>query len=223
MDYPFIMVLVPAQDLVLYMLIMAWLEQALLLVCQIFLLNLHYQAPKDDRVDDTKETDSISCIVSRRDMATQMSPDDSTHSSPEGRRTSISGESQENGVRNTKERLTRCSDSNLHWDDADARRSMPKLQREEARITAWENLQKAKAEAAIQNELRLSQLKAQKDERVHSQKVIQNFKKALSFSEESPLSAVAFTFLEVAQLGSIYDSRHSLEYISFLVMKGVIS
>ncbi|MCE3217120.1 hypothetical protein HAX54_010461 [Datura stramonium] len=162
---------------------------------------------QDDRVDDTKETDSISCIVSRRDMATQMSPDDSTHSSPEGRSPSIrsieepnnnhsakveirdvqvdrgppiSGESQENGVRNTRKDLQDASDSNLHWDDADAERSMPKLQREEARITAWENLQKAKAEAAIQklevklskkrsasmdkilNKLRLSQLKAQK-------------------------------------------------------------
>lgn len=162
---------------------------------------------QDDRVDDTKETDSLSCIVSRRDMATQMSPDDSTHSSPKGRSPSIrsieepnnkhsakveirdvqvdrgppvSGESQKNGLRNTRKDLQDASDSNLRWDIADAERSMPKLQREEAKITAWENLQKAKAEAAIQklevklskkrsasmdkilNKLRLSQLKAQK-------------------------------------------------------------
>ncbi|KAK4360651.1 hypothetical protein RND71_019603 [Anisodus tanguticus] len=162
---------------------------------------------QDDKVDGAEEPDSISCAVSRRDMATQMSPDDSTHSSPKGRSPSmrsmeepnnkhsakveirdvqvdrgppVSGESQKNGVRKTKKDLQDASDSNLRWDVADAGRSMPKLQREEARITAWENLQKAKAEAAIQklevklakkrsasmdkilNKLKLSQLKAQK-------------------------------------------------------------
>ncbi|XP_059282313.1 uncharacterized protein LOC132036094 [Lycium ferocissimum] len=162
---------------------------------------------QDDKVDDTKEQDSISCVVSRRDMATQMSPDDSTHSSPQGRSPSIrsieepnnthsakveirdvqvdrgppiSGESQKNGVRKARKDLQDASDSNLRWDVADTGRSMPKLQREAARITAWENLQKAKAEAEIQKlemklakkrsasmdkilrKLKLSQLKAQK-------------------------------------------------------------
>nr|XP_018628559.1 uncharacterized protein LOC104102833 isoform X2 [Nicotiana tomentosiformis] len=160
----------------------------------------------DDKHDGTNETDAISCVVSRRDMATQMSPDGSTHSSPKRRSpsilsveepnnqhsakieirdvqvdkgTPISGQSQENGVRRTRKDLKDASDSNSRWDVTDAARSMSKQQREEARITAWENLQKAKAEAAIQklemklakrrsasmdkimNKLRLSQLKAQ--------------------------------------------------------------
>ncbi|PHU25188.1 hypothetical protein BC332_03520 [Capsicum chinense] len=162
---------------------------------------------QDDKVDDSKESDSISPVVSRRDMATQMSPDDSTNSSSKGRSPSIrsieepnnkhsakveirdvqvdrgppvSRESQKNGLRKTRKDLQDASDSNLCWDVADAERSMPKLQREEARINAWENLQKARAEAAIQklemklskkrsasmdkimNKLRLSRLKAQK-------------------------------------------------------------
>lgn len=162
---------------------------------------------QDDKADGGKEPDSISPVVSCRDMATQMSPDDSTHSSPKGRSPSIrsieepndkhsakveirdvqvdrgppiSGELQRKGVRKTRKDLQNASDSNVRWDVADAERSMPKLQREEARINAWENLQKAKAEAAIQklevklskkrlasmdkilNKLKLSQLKAQK-------------------------------------------------------------
>ncbi|CAN4090590.1 unnamed protein product [Withania somnifera] len=162
---------------------------------------------QDDKIDNSKEPDPISSVVSRRDMATQMSPDDSTHSSPKGRSPSIrsieepnnkhsakveirdvqvdrgppvSSESQKNGLRKTRKSIQDASDSNLCWDVADAEGSMPKLQREEARISAWENLQKAKAEAAIHklevklskkrsasmdkimNNLRLSQLKAQK-------------------------------------------------------------
>lgn len=86
-------------------------------------------------------------------MATQMSPDDSTHSSPKGRSPSIrsieelnnkrsanveirdvqvdrgppiSGESQKNGVRKIRKELQDASDSNLRWDVADSERSMPK-------------------------------------------------------------------------------------------------
>lgn len=107
----------------------------------------------DDKVDDSKESDSISPVVSRRDMATQMSPDDSTNSSSKGRSPSIrsieepnnkhsakveirdvqvdrgppvSRESQKNGLRKTRKDLQDASDSNLCWDVADAERSMPK-------------------------------------------------------------------------------------------------
>lgn len=194
---------------------------------------------QDDRVDNTKEPDSFSPVVSRRDMATQMSPDDSTHSSPKGRSPSIrsieesnnkhsakveirdvqvdrgppvSGESQKNGVRETRKDLQDASDSNLRWDVADAERSMPKLQREEIRINAWENLQKAKAEAAIQklevklskkrsasmdkimNKLRLSQLKAQKMRGALSEGHPTTSKKLFSFQKYFKITSFSSCF-----------------------------
>ncbi|XP_055804939.1 uncharacterized protein LOC129873787 isoform X2 [Solanum dulcamara] len=121
--------------------------------------------------------DSVSCAASRRDMATQMSPDGSTHASPQERTSSIppgveqsnqhdtkveirdvqvdkgaliSGLSRKSRVRKPKKELPDVSESISPWDVADGAKSMSKLQREEARIAAWENLQKAKAEAEIQ-------------------------------------------------------------------------
>lgn len=127
--------------------------------------------------DDTKEPDSASCAASRRDMATQMSSDGSTHASPQERSSSIppgeeqskqhatnveirdvqvdkgapiSGLSWKSRVRKPKKELPDVTESISPWDVADRAKSMSKSQREEARITAWENLQKAKAEAEIQ-------------------------------------------------------------------------
>ncbi|KAJ8546161.1 hypothetical protein K7X08_018744 [Anisodus acutangulus] len=130
--------------------------------------------------------------ISRRDMATQMSPDGSTQASPQERSSSIppeveqskhhsakveirdvqvdkgapfSGLSRKSRVRKPKKELPDVSESISPWDVADGAKSMSKYafistlflllmfarsQREEARITAWENLQKAKAEAEIQ-------------------------------------------------------------------------
>ncbi|KAK6938673.1 Remorin, C-terminal [Dillenia turbinata] len=48
------------------------------------------------------------------------------------------------------------------WDVAETAKNISKFKREEAKITAWENLQMAKAEAAIRKlELRLAQRSAQ--------------------------------------------------------------
>ncbi|XP_060191212.1 uncharacterized protein LOC132621086 [Lycium barbarum] len=164
--------------------------------------------------DDTKEPDSVSCTVSRRDMATQMSPDSSTHASPQERSPSIppgvgqskqhvakieirdvqvdkgapfSGLSRKSRARKPEKELPDVSESISPWDVADGVNSISKSQREEARITAWENLQKAKAEAEIQklemklerrrsatmdkitNRLRYAQLKAQDMRRATSE------------------------------------------------------
>lgn len=182
--------------------------------------------------DDTKEPDSVSCAVSRRDMATQMSTDGSTHASPKESSSSnppgveqskqhattveirdvqvdkgahVSGLSRKSRVRKPKKGLPDVSESISPWDVADGAKSMSKSQREEARIAAWENLQKAKAEAEIQklemklekkrsasmdkilNKLRHAQLKAQdmrratsdsqpRQSRRDSQRIIQYFK-----------------------------------------------
>lgn len=190
----------------------------------------------DDKPDGNNETDAISCVVTRRDMATQMSPDGSTHSYPKRRSPSIlsveetnnqhsakleirdvqvdrgppiSGQSQKNGVTKIGKDLQDVSDSNSRWDVADAARSMSK---EEDRITAWENLQKAKAEAAIQklemklakrrsasmdkimNKLRLSQLKAQKMRRAISEGRRRTSKKLFPFQKYFKIGSFSSCF-----------------------------
>ncbi|CAI9780773.1 unnamed protein product [Fraxinus pennsylvanica] len=131
---------------------------------------------QDDKLDGTKEEETIvSRVVSRRDMATQMSPIDSTDSSPKGSLsfsvfpssvpTSLEphiNHSARDGVRDVqvdeattiarqpmkqmmKKGLPSIKSLCSPRDVSEASR----LQREEAKITAWENLQKAKAEAAI--------------------------------------------------------------------------
>ncbi|XP_040995611.1 uncharacterized protein LOC121241829 [Juglans microcarpa x Juglans regia] len=142
---------------------------------------------QDEKLDGLKDAGTdISRGVSRRDMATQMSPEGSSHSSPQ-RRISFSAStpcalpilelqsvpSSKMEVRDVQvdEHVTVTRWSKKHrarfpgkssekvddWKkkgvDAQSSnldiRSISKLKREEAKITAWENLQKAKAEAAI--------------------------------------------------------------------------
>ncbi|XP_076939967.1 uncharacterized protein LOC143608965 [Bidens hawaiensis] len=125
--------------------------------------------------------------VSRRDMATQMSPDGSPYSSPRRRNSysihlstsvgetrsskadvrdvqvddqiSLSGWSMKTraqvpGRRSASEMVDGWKRKGLEvraadWDVSEMTKSLSKVKREEAKITAWENLQKAKAEAAI--------------------------------------------------------------------------
>ncbi|GAB2269596.1 hypothetical protein Dimus_004521 [Dionaea muscipula] len=149
------------------------------------------QDEKADDFQDTTATD-ISRAVSRRDMATQMSPARSSRSSPK-RRSSCSSatpsvlqiveprnsnsSSAKAEVRDVQvdERVTvtrwskkhkskipgRASDDvddwklkaveahSSSWEVSETAKNISKAKREEAKITAWENLQKAKAEAAI--------------------------------------------------------------------------
>ncbi|XP_073288925.1 uncharacterized protein [Primulina huaijiensis] len=168
---------------------------------------------QDYKLDSTKgEESSVSRTVSRRDMATQMSPEGSSHSSSKGRLsfsvltsgvstflipdrsttaakdeirdvqvdrgTTMSRHSKKQRMRKMKDSVN-ADDLPLSWSIAEASRNTSRLQREEAKITAWENLQKAKAEAAIHklemnlekkrsksldkilNKLRAAQMKAQ--------------------------------------------------------------
>ncbi|KAF8377547.1 hypothetical protein HHK36_030929 [Tetracentron sinense] len=146
---------------------------------------------QDEKLDSTNNAATmISRVVSRRDMATQMSPEGSTHSSPKERPSLSpsplpsllpivelqSGYSTKVEVRDVQvdERVTVTRWSKKHrahvteksseniedwrkkvveggspWEVADTAKCSSKFKREEAKITAWENLQKAKAEAAI--------------------------------------------------------------------------
>ncbi|GFQ06687.1 hypothetical protein PHJA_002812700 [Phtheirospermum japonicum] len=85
------------------------------------------------------------------------------------------------------------------WNVGEASKNISKLQREEAKINAWENLQKAKAEAAIQklemklekkrsgsmdkitNKLRAAQLRAQAMRDLLSDQAPRNSHKGFSF------------------------------------------
>ncbi|XP_009608597.1 uncharacterized protein [Nicotiana tomentosiformis] len=192
--------------------------------------------------DGTKEPDSVSCVVSRRDMATQMSPDSSTHASPKERSSGveqnkqhsakveirdvqvdkgapISGHSQKSRVRKPSKETPDVTGSISPWDVANAAENMSKSQREEARITAWENLQTAKAEAAIQklemklekrrsasmdkilNKLRYAQLKAQDMRRAisesHSHQPRRNSQRIIPFRN----------YFQIASFSSCYVCR----------------
>nr|GMC99258.1 uncharacterized protein LOC109177885 [Ipomoea batatas] len=184
----------------------------------------------DDKLDASKvaETDDLH-VVSRRDMATQMSPDDSIHSSSKGspplpsfplpvpgveeqnmysakveirdvqvdRGASISSQY---GSRKMRRDSQDTNNSFSPWDVVETTKSTSK---EEARISAWENLQRAKAEAAIQklemklekkrsasmnkimNKLRTAQMKAQEMRGAISEKHdAKDSTKAISFGKQ---------------------------------------
>ncbi|KAH6799625.1 hypothetical protein C2S51_036109 [Perilla frutescens var. frutescens] len=162
---------------------------------------------EDAKPDGTKEEALFSHGVNHRDMATQMSPDGSTCSSSKGRLSfsalpfsgpsllhqnakeevrdvqvdkgvTMARHSKKQGVKKMKG-SSHIQDTILPWNASEASKNTSKLQREEAKIIAWENLQQAKAEAAIRklevklekkrsasmdrilNKLRASQMKAQ--------------------------------------------------------------
>ncbi|XWS29846.1 hypothetical protein CRYUN_Cryun24cG0064800 [Craigia yunnanensis] len=148
---------------------------------------------QDEKLDEIKDAEMmITRVVSRRDMATQMSPEgSSSHSSPRGRssfchspspilplpaaenndhpskldirevqidkRATITNCSKRHGSRRIKKGVPDFEDfyqnsraaSAFSLDISEAATNISKLQREEAKISAWENLQRAKAEAAV--------------------------------------------------------------------------
>ncbi|KAL7002495.1 hypothetical protein U1Q18_003649 [Sarracenia purpurea var. burkii] len=218
----------------------------------------------DEKLDDDKDAaTNISRAVSRRDMATQMSPDGSPHSSP-WRRPSFSLSSSSvlpivelGGVQSSilevrdvqvderaqvNERVTLTRWSKKHrvrfpgkdsenvddrkkkavevrssaWEVSEAERSISKTTREEAKITAWENLQKAKAEAAIRKlemklekrrslamdtiliKLKSAQKKAQKMRSLvsnsQSRQIARTSHKVISFQRTRQLSSLSGCF-----------------------------
>ncbi|XP_010531240.1 PREDICTED: uncharacterized protein LOC104807584 [Tarenaya hassleriana] len=162
---------------------------------------------KDKKQEDGKEGEmALSPVVSRRDMATQMSPDaTSPNQSPGEREASpvvVSVIEPQNGslcrqqevrevkidrrarmIKHPKRRVCRVSKreppeveddvymnsgaSGSLWDISEPAMSLSKLQREEAKIAAWENLQKAKAEAAIRKlEVKLEKKKSESMDKI---------------------------------------------------------
>ncbi|KAI3794089.1 hypothetical protein L1987_36715 [Smallanthus sonchifolius] len=154
-----------------------------------------YPDSQDEKIDENTG------VVSRRDMATQMSPLDSPESSPMGRlllstspppistpvepdihlsarvevrdvqvdkRVTMTKQSKRHKKRVEKNGSSEVKDLALTWNPTiEGEMELSKVQREEARISAWENLQNAKAEAAIRKlEMKLEKKKSESMDKI---------------------------------------------------------
>ncbi|KAL7603746.1 hypothetical protein Lser_V15G18954 [Lactuca serriola] len=193
--------------------------------------------------------------VSRRDMATQMSPEGSPYSSPRMRnsisvsnsltvdelqqiRTSkadvrdVQVDDQVSLSRWSKKTRTRIpgrragSDivddwkrkalevRSADWEVSEMTKSLSKVKREEAKITAWENLQKAKAEASIRKlEMKLEKKRSSSMDKIMSklrsaQKKAQEMRGSV-LSNQVPRSSTsssshkAISLIRTPQIGSL--------------------
>ncbi|KFK30319.1 hypothetical protein AALP_AA7G246400 [Arabis alpina] len=156
-------------------------------------------------------------VVSRRDMATQMSPEEESNdnkSSPmvvsviepppcSSRGSEVREVKMDKGARMIKRPKRRVimstrvirreqpevednSDSSS-WDISEPAMNLSKLQREEAKIAAWENLQKAKAEAAI----RKLEVKLEKKKSASMDKILNKLQTAKLKAQEMRRSSVS--------------------------------
>ncbi|XVF36288.1 hypothetical protein REPUB_Repub19eG0045200 [Reevesia pubescens] len=208
----------------------------------------------DENLDAVKDAATdISRTVSRRDMATQMSPQGSTHSSPKGRASFspstpsalpimelLSIHSSKSEVRDVQvdERVTMTRWSKKHrarntgksseivddwrkravdtrtstWDVTETAKSISKITREEAKITAWENLQKAKAEAAIRKlEMKLEKKRSSSMDKImnklrSAQKRAQEMRSSMLANQAHQVTRTshkAISFHRTSQMGSL--------------------
>lgn len=152
------------------------------------------------------DENNVTCVVSRRDMATQMSPEDCPESCPDGRlflstspppipspledlrqqvrdvqvdkRVTMTKQTKRNTRRVEKNQSTEINDLALTWNNpSEGEMELSKLQKEEARILAWENLQNAKAEASIRKlEMKLEKKKSASMEKIMKKLTIAQMK-----------------------------------------------
>ncbi|KAM0903820.1 hypothetical protein ACQ4PT_018423 [Festuca glaucescens] len=188
------------------------------------------QAVDDSLQGAQGETPLISSPIIKKDVATQMSPDDSIISSSPKARHSCSSLPSGHAIREpnnhtpkvevrdvevddqvtvtrwSKRHITRGSDKRstniVEWrkkateprapsfDEKERESCISKCKREEANITAWENLQKAKAEAAIRKlEMKLEKKRSSSMDRIlgklrSAQKKAQDMRTTVSVSED---------------------------------------
>ncbi|WCJ35428.1 Remorin family protein [Euphorbia peplus] len=209
---------------------------------------------QDEKLDGVKDASTdISSAVSRRDMATQMSPEGSNRSSsgrrpsfsastPSGRpivelrsaslkseirdvqvdeRVTVTRWSKKHKARHRKKssehvddwRKKNVDDRSSAWDVSEVSKSISKSKREDAKITAWENLQKAKAEAAIRKlEMKLEKKRSSSMDRImnklrSAQKRAQDMRSSVLANQarqvsRSSHSDKALSFRKTRQMGS---------------------
>ncbi|CAO2047377.1 unnamed protein product [Urochloa humidicola] len=192
--------------------------------------NISEETTRDDKLQGQQEATSvISSPIIKKDVATQMSPEDSISSSPKARHScsslpsghllkeanshipkpeirDVQVDDQVTVTRWSKRHVTRGSDKRstniIEWrkktiearapsfDEKERERCMSKCKREEAKITAWENLQKAKAEAAIRKlEMKLEKKRSSSMDKIlgklrSAQKKAEDMRSAVSSSED---------------------------------------
>ncbi|OVA15668.1 Remorin [Macleaya cordata] len=200
--------------------------------------------------DGSKDAVTMSSqTISRRDMATQMSPEGSTPSSP--KRTSFSSSppsllpimelqshhsklevrdvevddrvtvtrwSRKHGPRvprkgfaDVKDRKKRASETRASaWEIAET--GLSKSKREEAKITAWENLQKAKAETAIRKlEMKLEKKRSSSMDKImhklrSAQRKAQDMRNSVSSKQTRQVARTtgkALSFRKPGQIGAL--------------------
>ncbi|KAE8704797.1 hypothetical protein F3Y22_tig00110437pilonHSYRG00006 [Hibiscus syriacus] len=204
---------------------------------------------QDEKLEEIKDAKMmINHVVLRRDMATQMSPDESSnHSSSRERssfghspppilplpaadsndhpskldirevqidkRATVINWSKRHGSRRIKKGEPDFDDfyrnsapaSVLSLDISEASTSISNLQREEAKIIAWENLQRAKAEAAIRKlEMKLEKKRSASLDKIlrklrTSQIKAQEMRNSISDKEDEqiPRTSAKFTFFHI--------------------------
>ncbi|RCV08503.1 hypothetical protein SEVIR_1G338500v4 [Setaria viridis] len=192
--------------------------------------NISEETTRDDKLQGQQEATSvISSPIIKKDVATQMSPEDSISSSPKARHScsslpsghllkeanthipkpeirDVQVDDQVTVTRWSKRHVTRGSDKRstniIEWrkktietrapsfDEKERERCMSKCKREEAKITAWENLQKAKAEAAIRKlEMKLEKKRSSSMDKIlgklrSAQKKAEDMRSAVSSNED---------------------------------------
>ncbi|MFS8016974.1 putative remorin [Helianthus anomalus] len=154
-----------------------------------------------DSQDEKEDENGVSRVASRRDMATQMSsPETSpTHIPPppvepnnhHSARLEVRDVQVDKGTTTTKQskrhkmkikntRSPEVNDLALTWNTTEGAMKVSKLEKEEARITAWENLQNAKAEASI----RKLEMKLEKKKSASLDKILNKHRAAQLKAEE---------------------------------------
>ncbi|KAI4314969.1 hypothetical protein L6164_027823 [Bauhinia variegata] len=169
---------------------------------------------QDEKDEGTENEDTVTCVVSKCDKATQMSPEseNDSQSSPKSSPTwamdphsyhstimevrDVQVDSQATVTRRGKRLGTKLTkkdsrhSKDLSESSAEAQASsldlvvstihVSKLQREEAKISAWENLQKAKTEAAV----RKLEMKLEKKRSSSMDKIIRKLRRAQMKAEK---------------------------------------
>ncbi|KAI3747913.1 hypothetical protein L6452_10645 [Arctium lappa] len=199
-------------------------------------------APYPDSHDEKIDENSVTRVISRRDMATQMSPVESPGSSPNRRpppstspplilspvepcshrsgRVEVRDVEVDKGItvtkqpkrhqrRTEKNRPTEIKNLDLTWNPTEGATELSKLQKEEARIAAWENLQTAKAEASIRKlEMKLEKKKSASMDRIMkklriAQMKAQEMRKTMSESEAPRTSRKVMSLQRYANVSLI--------------------
>ncbi|CAN7068489.1 unnamed protein product [Brassica oleracea var. botrytis] len=191
--------------------------------------SLSSKTDTEEKAEDRKEGEMQSPVVSRRDIATQMSPDNNPQEllSPPlvvsvideppppppcrggGEVREVKMDKGAKMIKRPKRRVMSSSSSRVimrreeqppevednseasasssSWDISEPAMTLSKLQREEAKIAAWENLQKAKAEAAI----RKLEVKLEKKKSASMDKILNKLQSAKLKAQEMRRSSVS--------------------------------